>query len=475
MTAKLRHRGGRLLLCFVLFLRLSAILDALHQCAVEKGGGVCPTGNTCCRILTPHDGAVQSGCIPNDLGSYNATCCPGSLTGCGVGYICSEKRLPGSKNESTCIAGPLVTDPLVQVLPRYSLCSVSQELRQLHGFPIFEAAKLPYYSSHGDVTQGLSRQDIRVLLVVIHGAGRDADEYYSAMKSAVLLQGRFSSKSVLLIAPRFPLLGDADLDYPDNTDGSINSSTSLRWDDTDLQGGGGWRYGSESVAPTVARGVSSFTALDYMIGNITMQLESLDRVIFAGHSSGGQFVQRYALLTPVWKDSFRAFVANPSSFAYLWPLRYSKGDKSWYYPNSSDCPGYNEWEWGLEIGGNDKAPYFQNTVREFGVAFLVRRFARRLVFYAAGSLDVCNMSSHQLIDSGWCDSHGLETTCNDMLEGGNRWERHQNYVASLQWIHHAGRHQSVVVQGVGHDHSLMFQSQQGIEAMFGSHTDKAVQ
>jgi hypothetical protein len=125
----------------------------------------CPAGNTCCLR---YDG--MSDCIPNDLGSYNATCCEDGRTGCAVGYHCRPNE--------TCEAGEGLNDPLVQIFPPYKL-GTTDKLRQVYGFPVTKDAKLPYYSSLGDISEGVreTRKVTRVI-VVVHGAGRNADDSF---------------------------------------------------------------------------------------------------------------------------------------------------------------------------------------------------------------------------------------------------------------------------------------------------------
>lgn len=52
----------------------------------------------------------------------------------------------------------------------------------------------------------------------------------------------------------------------------------------------------------------------------------------------------------------------------------------------------------------------------------------------------------------------------DELQGSKRWERHRRYLISLKRL--AIPYQHLVVAGVRHDHSLMFNSQQGLAAIF---------
>jgi hypothetical protein len=159
----------------------------------------------------------------------------------------------------------------------------------------------------------------------------------------------------------------------------------------------------------------------------------------------------------------RAVAANPSSYAYLTPLRKLNGD--WKVPSSdlmSSCPNYNEWEWGLENTETLDDEYKRHALAELDniTEKLIDRFRERDLTYLVGSQDRCNVS-----EVGWCDSHGLETHCMDELQGSMRFERHSNYVESLHLVG-IDSHRRAVVKGVGHDHSVILTRPEGIQAIF---------
>lgn len=420
-----------------LVLTLLVVAQCFEQCA---DGQLCPDGNTCCA----------GGCIARDLGRYNGTCCndDGGVTGCGVGYVCGSS----ADGDDSCIATAEIEDPLVQILPRYRLCHPEQvTLETIHGFPVDDSVnKLAYYSSHGNiVTADVS--DVDFIWIVIHGADRNADDYFCAASAAVELQTTYHN--VLVVAPRFPTIDDGPLALREG-------GTALRWTNKDENGP--WRYGAKSVHPIR---VSSFAILDRLVQTILSRTSAARaaRVVLFGHSSGGQFVQRWSLLTSVWTHRLRAVVANPSSYAYLNALRKVQGQ--WQIPpERQKCPHYNEYEWGLDdssgavgsaaIDDDYKRRALQNTTNVIG------RFRFRDVTYTIGSLDRCNVTI------GWCDSHRLETSCMDELQGSTRMERHFHYFESLGLVG-INTHRRVTVKGVGHDHSLMMQRPEALAAVFG--------
>jgi hypothetical protein len=468
---------------FLVFVHFAYLCLAWEQCSESLAGGLCPDGNTCCPLnstglfVTSHRDWFSVGCIPSDMGKYYGTCC--SLDdgggGCPVGYECRfENAKKDPPHAYYCQASPAapMADDLTQRLPRYHLCSVDKHLAQLHGLEITSTdgerpGKLAYYSSHGaiDTISSDSTPAIGMVWIVIHGAGCNADDYFCSALAATHSQKEYS-KDVLVVAPWF--LEDAG--HQTGFDESF-----LVWDAQDSNGI--WRYGADSKNHKI----SSYTALDCLIETIQQQFGPSIDLVIAGHSSGGQMVHRWSFLTHSWSfhNNMKAIVANPSSFLYLTPLRKVNGE--WILPSAKNttCLAYNTWEWGLGDGGDFAVPYRDQALANASAkSALVRQFRRKRMVYLAGSLDVCNNTDATNTSSHGkpCHSHGLETTCMDRLQGSNRLQRSTLHLESLQHVWtkpHA--HELVLVDGVGHDHSFMFNSLEGTSAVFGTRGNDQVQ
>lgn len=572
---------------------------------VNDKGFYCPSQNTCCRMMVEGDVDWSWGCVASDMGARNATCCSDNdrNTGCPSGFECRRRR---SEERSLSLVFDCVRsttnrsngqddngDPLMKVLPRYRLCRAEESNRILYGLTVpvpssklldskasignQSQSQIAYYSNLGPIESNAQNKDmdkddlrrrlsgVEMALVIVHGANRNGDDYFCSAKATIGLQKRYNAannNTILVIAPLFLQSPNATSKYhPLRAKKTFDSSSFLYWKDIEDKDGS-WRYGADASGPVM--GVSSFDAMDAILKQLqnTRVLPNLRRVVVAGHSSGGQFVQRWSLLTPsdVWPSSLalqkenkmkswdngkntthkyttiKAIVANPSSYAYLTPLRFfdnirksndningishingsdsisrnrrtesssnnitmnkSKSnlhDSSWKVPPIEDCPGYNQWEWGMDDGGPLDVPYRKRALSRHGRSGIIDRYLQhRSVIYLVGNLDRCSP------EIGNCESHGLETTCADELQGRNRYERNAQYFASLELVagdhkyagdptavetstflerNHDGRirkspyliphqHRKIVVLNVGHDHSMMFQSNEGIIAIY---------
>jgi hypothetical protein len=264
--------------------------------------------------------------------------------------------------------------------------------------------------------------------------------------------------------------------------------------------------------------ISSFGAIDALVERLCdrKRFPNLRRIVVIGHSAGGQFVHRWALSSNSWLfgngqfahryapgadlPNVRVIAANPRSFAYLDNRRYfavsdqvfvevdktspaeNEGnltpfDKYRLRPPSaaeeSDCNKFNEYEWGLEPNEGVPAPYIINNIHKLidhgDNTELFCRYASRDIVYISGQRDFEKNS----LGSHSCRKH------TDGYQGPSRRERSERFFASLQFrgreVEFCGRsvggtsqvHDRQIVRDVGHDHALIFQSPECIQAMFG--------
>jgi pimeloyl-ACP methyl ester carboxylesterase len=265
-------------------------------------------------------------------------------------------------------------------------------------------------------------------IVIVHGLLRNA-ETYEATGEAAVQAGGAAAAHTLVVAPQF-LTGE------DVAAHGLSADT-LRWNR------GTWLDGSPAVAPAP---LSAFDALDALVARLAdrTRFPALREIVVAGHSAGGQLVQRYAVVRHASPDdALRYVVANPSSYVYFSAER----------PNAATgaCPHFDDWKYGL----GDPPPYVRNP------AGLESLYVARRVTYLLGLLDTD--PNHPVLDK----------SCAAEREGAYRLIRGRNYVDYLHARHPEGTNQDEVeVPGVGHDGRGMFTSPCGLAVLFGTSLDR---
>ncbi|MGF6774745.1 pimeloyl-ACP methyl ester carboxylesterase [Paraburkholderia sp. GAS199] len=280
-------------------------------------------------------------------------------------------------------------------------------------------------------------------VILIHGRLRNADTYFDLAERVCALAGDDVAARTLLIVPQF--LATADLDAHD-----LPPST-LHWDWVSWMGG----ENAEGPAP-----ISSFSVLDAILRTLASreQFASLREVVIAGHSGGGQVVQRYAVVTQgeaalVGRGlALRYVVANPSSYVYFDARRPTKSGEFAAF-DAKACPSFNRWKYGLE----DLPAYLRNTATEIDAAELEAAYTRRHVTVLLGGAD--------------CDPRhpALDVSCAAQTQGPNRLARGLAYQRYMAQRHPAGlaAHSTHVIDGVGHDARGIFASEAGLAALLG--------
>src|SRR5205809_6850801 len=147
-------------------------------------------------------------------------------------------------------------------------------------------------------------------LIVVHGAGRDADNYFRTAVAATFLAGALDD--TIVISPRF-----ASNDSSGCRD--TLATNEVNWSCT----GDSWRSGG--TASNDER-LTSYDFADELLGSLVRKdvFPNLRAIVVAGHSAGGQFVTRYEMANRVHDKlgiPVTYVVANPSSYAYLVPER----------------------------------------------------------------------------------------------------------------------------------------------------------
>jgi len=296
---------------------------------------------------------------------------------------------------------------------------------------------IPVYTNYN---LSLINNKITEAIIVIHGTGRNAEGYFDSIFDAAEDERVLSE--TLILSPHFLVKG-----------GSI-SKNSFYWSDNS-----GWKIGDKSSRELRKR-VSSFEVIDKLVQELNdkSKFPNLNKIIIAGHSAGGQFVNRYASGNKLDKSGnipMKYIVANPSSYLYFNPGRivggnyveYSRG--LWVNPNlfKLACSNYNDYRYGLE----DKNEYM-SSVSNFN---LRRQYESRKVTYLLGEEDTDPFDED------------LDRSCAAEIQGINRKVRGENYFKYLQIKLPENHHKKVIVEDTGHSARSMFNSPEGISALFG--------
>jgi pimeloyl-ACP methyl ester carboxylesterase len=293
---------------------------------------------------------------------------------------------------------------------------------------------LPLY-----VTGNWSRPEPEVTraILVFHGLLRDADVYLKSGEAALAEAGE-AGHGTLLIVPQF--LADRDI-----APHGLPADT-LRWSPDS------WMAGEPAHGPAP---VSSFEAIDAILAHLADRtlFPNLKTVVVAGHSGGGQVVERYAVVgkgeTALTAKGVhvRYVVANPSSYVYFSADRPLPTGGTGPFADTAACPAFNAWKYGF-----DKLPPY---VAGSTAAALESRFVARDVVYLLGTNDT--NPNHPALDK----------SCAGEAEGPYRFARGHSFFAYLQARHPTGLAQRLWdVPGVGHDGAKMLGSACGLAALF---------
>jgi pimeloyl-ACP methyl ester carboxylesterase len=278
-------------------------------------------------------------------------------------------------------------------------------------------------------------------VILLHGKGRDVDGYYRGLQQSAREAGAAAAGSIL-IAPQF--LNDHDIE-----DHHLGREI-VRWRT------GVWEAGVPAIGPAP---VSAYELLDAMLEHLADKalFPNLKEIVLAGHSGGGQAVQRYAIvgLAPARIAEqgihLRFVIANPSSYLYLSDDRPA--------PHAG-CSGWDRWKYGIR-----DAPAYVKLTPTHSWARMEAEFAAADVIYLMGDEDT---------DPKQKD---LDVSCAGEAEGPTRLARGRAYYAYLRARHPEAWGQRLwLVNGVGHSGSKMVEAPCGVKALFatGSCKDEAL-
>lgn len=277
-------------------------------------------------------------------------------------------------------------------------------------------------------------------LIMVHGAGRNADHYFETAMSATFLAGAL--ENTIVIAPRMIAARDSA------------HANEVIWP----EGRNSWRAGG--VSPTNPE-LTSFDFVDQIIRTLADKrtFPNLTKIVVTGHSAGGQYTTRYEMANKVNDTpgvSITYVVANPSSYA--WPVasrplptgdanptdayKESLGrdgtsvhsDFSYGPFDSTKVARYNRWPMGLEN--------LDGYVGKMTADQLRKQLAERPTTYLLGQVDVLPLG-------------GFDSSPAAMAQGPTRRARGEAFVNFVNDSLGA-KHNAIIVPECGHNDRCIF-------------------
>jgi pimeloyl-ACP methyl ester carboxylesterase len=284
-------------------------------------------------------------------------------------------------------------------------------------------ARSMIYRTHS-LTQ--KNENIKRAFILVHGAGRDADNYFRTATAAAFLAGALDD--TIVISPRFA----------SNSAGSCQDTLApneVNWSCN----GDSWRSGG--VAQN-QKDLTSYDFADEILRRLARKdvFPNLKAIVLAGHSAGGQFVTRYEMSNKV-HDTLGVpvtyVVSNPSSYAYPEAIRPA---------DTARCATYNRWPYGFEergAGYTSKIPDEQ----------LKKQLAVRPTVYLLGEIDILPLG-------------GFDGSCSAMAQGPTRLARGQSFVKLVTTKYGAKDSKEVIAHLCGHNARCMFTAEEALPIVF---------
>ena len=296
----------------------------------------------------------------------------------------------------------------------------------------------------------IKNEAITRVFVLIHGAGRDADNYFRSAMAATFLGGALDN--TLVISPRMASndgAGCKDALGPDEISWHCNS----------------WRSGGPSLS---SPSVTSFDFVDEILRKVARKtiFPNLKAIVVAGHSAGGQVVNRYEMTNQVHDTlgvPLSYVVSNPSSYAYPDDARPTAAAYSLtaqapgYSPEATagaaafrilgdgrNCTTYNQWPFGLNNRSGYAGKQTDDQIR--------KQLAARPTTYLLGELDILPLG-------------GFDASCPAMAQGPTRLARGQAF-AKYANEKFGAKHVAVIVPLCGHNARCMFTSEAALPIIF---------
>jgi hypothetical protein len=210
--------------------------------------------------------------------------------------------------------------------------------------------------------------------------------------------------------------------------------------------GDSWRSGGISPGN---ENLNSFAFADEILRKLARKdaFPNLKAIVVAGHSAGGQFVNRYEMANTV-HDTLGVpvtyVVSNPSSYAYLDSMRPNAETEFHAFSDARNCTTFDAWPYGL----GSRTGYAAKLADDL----LKKQLAVRPTTYLLGEIDVLPLG-------------GFDSSCPAMAQGPTRRARGEAFGKYVN-ANFGAHHQVVIVPLCGHNARCMFTADPALPLVF---------
>lgn len=270
-------------------------------------------------------------------------------------------------------------------------------------------------------------------LVVIHGGGRNADNYFRTSVAAAFLANALDN--TIVVVPRFAA-NNGKTCKDSLATGEVN------WMCT----GSNWRVGG---AATDNEALTSFDFADEILRKLARKniFPNLKMIVFAGHSAGGQFVSRYVMSNQVHEQlgvPVTYVIANPSSYAYFDANRPVAAGGVQPFNDSANCVTYDRWPYGMQQRTGYAARLTEDQLK--------KQLLARPATYMVGELDTLPIA-------------GFDASCPAMAQGQHRRARGVAYTEYIKQ-NYGATPAFMVIPLCGHNARCMFTADSALPVLF---------
>jgi len=270
--------------------------------------------------------------------------------------------------------------------------------------------------------------------VMIHGTGRDADNYFRTALAAAFLAGAL--ENTIVISPRIASASGSCQDKLESDEVSYSCV------------GDSWRSGGTSASDGK---ITSFDFTDEILRKLANRqtFPNLKAIVVAGHSAGGQYVNRYAMANQV-HDKLAVpvsyIVSNPSSYAYLDATR-PRGETGEFrdFNDGRNCTTFNKWPYGLENrAGGYTAKQSDDQLK--------KQLASRPTTYLLSQVDTLPLG-------------GFDSGCGAMAQGATRRARGEAYFKFVT-EQLGAKHDVKIIEECGHNNRCVYTDDAALPVIF---------